>query len=349
MRPWKRILPYVLLFDVGETLYIAVCGNTDCLYSFCRGPAALLRPPFFLDASYSSFPLPNPPPPSLDHSKGFPWRTNIGSSVGCGLLRAPAAVATTRDARASPARTSETLPGRKLQNSEPQEGPPERLSSYHRRSDHRDPTATAAGGGPSGPPLGHPSSILEPRTNLLEEGPRQKSATEAVLPRLSSEKRLPKLCPGSAAHPRRASASSAARLPWDSSHGRDTRGGSPQYDSRSGKDSASNGGCDCDDAPAQAVSPAGVPIARRRWQLRWRRRRGKLHPAALRQLRWKLPRLLPLRHASRASTRCRNDLGILPSSTEVFWIWYLSRDKSSPRTWENGRDHGTRSPEVGRK
>ena len=52
--------------------------------------------------------------------------------------------------------------------------------------------------------------------------------TEAALPRLSSEEHLRELSPGSATRPRWVSSSSASRLPWDSSHGRDTRGGSPR-------------------------------------------------------------------------------------------------------------------------
>ena len=103
---------------------------------------------------------------------------------------------------------------------EPQESPPEHPSSGNQDSDHRDHTTTDAGGGPSGSSLEHLSS------NLLEEKPRQKSETEAVLPRLSSEEHRRELSSGSATRPRWVSSSLAARLLWDPSHGRDTRGGS---------------------------------------------------------------------------------------------------------------------------
>ena len=153
------MVSFILLFDVGETPYLAVCGNTHFLYSYSRDRATLLLPPYFLDASYSPFPLPDPSPLRWSSPSGLlggrTW-VQAQEAIFCPLPARWPRFITLEPSRPGPKRDS---PEKEVAEGESQESPPERPSFYTPDPDHRDPTATSAGADVRGAP-----SNLHPQT-----------------------------------------------------------------------------------------------------------------------------------------------------------------------------------------
>ena len=74
---WMSTLPFyaavgvgaaLLLLDMDQALYLAVCGNIDIYTTYRRGTAAIFLPPYILDASNPPF-RPDAPPTSLTSPK----------------------------------------------------------------------------------------------------------------------------------------------------------------------------------------------------------------------------------------------------------------------------------------
>ena len=93
------VLPFILLLDGNEALYLAVCGNTCINTAFSRGTAAIFQSPYILDASYPL--VPTPPPPlccPLPRQKWCRPVTKLLRRAGCVPMGAPAGAAPTRPA-----------------------------------------------------------------------------------------------------------------------------------------------------------------------------------------------------------------------------------------------------------